>query len=127
MVSPKKAPRTEDVKKAMTRAESIAEYGPQIKKFFPQFDKLTKKQQAFLASTYSIQDVMKGTKNYEKEYSNEAIRKQGLNYLGVETEDYQKYKRIPVGPDGGTIVKKEPLAQGGRVHRGRMASGSAEK
>jgi len=127
MVSPKKAPRKTDVKKAMTRSESIAKYGPQIKKFFPQFDKLTAKQQAFLASTYSIQDVMKGTKNYEKDYSNEAIRKQGMNYLGVETEDYQKYKRIPVGPDGGTIVKKEPLAQGGRVHRGRQASGSSEK
>lgn len=127
MASPKKAPRRTDVKTAMTRSERIAKYGPQIKKFFPQFDKLTAKQQGFLVSSYAIQDIMKGTKNYEKEYSNEAIKKQGLNYLGVETEDYQKYKRIPVGPEGGTIVKKEPLAQGGRVHRGRTASGSAEK
>ena len=127
MSNPKKAPRIKDVKKAMTNAERVTKYCPEIKKFFPQFEKLTAKQQSDLALSYAIQDVMKDSDIYEKEYSNEAIRKRGLNYLGVETEDYQKYKRIPVGPGGGTFVKKEPLAQGGRVHRGRTASGSAEK
>lgn len=127
MASPKKAPRRTDVKTAMTRSERIAKYGPQIKKFFPQFDKLTAKHQSRLALTYAIQDVMKDSDMYEKEYSNEAIIKKGLNYLGVKTEEYQNYRRLPVGPEGGTIAKREPLAQGGRVHRGRAASGSAEK
>lgn len=127
MVSPKKTPSTKDVKKAMTNAERITKYGPKIKKFFPQFEKLTPKQQSSLALTYAIQDVMKDTDMYEKEYSNEAIRRQGLNYLGVKTEEYQKYRMLPVGPQGGTVAKREPLAQGGRVHRGRTASGSAEK
>lgn len=127
MVSPKKTPSIKDVKTAMTNAERITKYGPKIKKFFPQFKNLTPKHQSRLALTYAIQDVMKDSDMYEEEYSNEAIRKKGLNYLGVKTEEYQNYRRLPVGPEGGTIAKREPLAQGGRVHRGRAASGSAEK
>ena len=131
MVSPKSPGRTE-VKTARRSSSDITKFGPEIKKFFPQFDKLTTRQKSTLATAYALQDVMlenygKDDELYKKRYSNEAIKARGLAFLGVKTEKDEKYRELSIGPTGRRMVKREPLAQGGRVHRGRTASGSAEK
>lgn len=131
MVSPKSPGRTE-VRSARRTSSDITKFGPKIKKFFPQFDELTTKQKGSLATAYALQDVMlenygKDDELYKKRYSNEAIKARGLAFLGVKTEKDERYRELPIGPAGATLAKREPLAQGGRVHRGRTASGSAEK
>lgn len=114
MVSPKGPSKTEK-SEAQLKLERLDRFGPDVKKFFPQFDKLTQRQQYRLVMSYMLKEP------------NEKIREEGLNYLGVETEDYDRYREVPSGPKGKRMVEREPLAQGGRVHRGRQASGSAEK
>lgn len=114
MVSPKGPSKTEK-NEAQLKVERLNRFGPDVKKFFPQFDKLTQGQQYSLVMSYMLKEP------------SEKIRKEGLNYLGVETEYYDRYREVPSGPKGKRIVKRDPLAQGGRVHRGRTASGSAEK
>lgn len=114
MVSPKGPSKTEK-SEAQLKVERLNRFGPDVKKFFPQFDKLTQKQQYSLVMSYMLKEP------------NKKIRNQGLNYLDVETEYYDRYREIPSGPKGKRIVKRDPLAQGGRVHRGRQASGSSEK
>ena len=131
MVSPKSPGRTE-VKTVRRTSSDITKFGPEIKKFFPQFDKLTTRQKGTLATAYALQDDMletygKDDELYKKRYSNEAIKARGLAFLGVKTEKDERYRELPIGPAGVTTAKREPLAQGGRVHRGRTASGSAEK
>lgn len=132
MVSPKgKTPSRTEIKEMQTVSERIKKYGPQIKKFFPQFDKLNTKQKNSLTLKKAVQDIM-GDDN--ESYTDEEIRNQGLSMLGVASGKYDDYETVSKDSAGRrqTLAKQKKqnpagFAHGGRVHRGRTASGSAEK
>jgi len=135
MANPKsKAPSREQIEKSQTASERIKEYGPKIKKFFPQFDRLDMKQKNRLAVTKAVQDTMKDSERYDKMYSDEAIRKRGLSMLGVASGPYDEGKVVGKNSytkDKYAFEQKKQMPQGfnkgGMVHRGRKASGSSEK
>lgn len=131
MANPKsKAPSRKQIKDSQSAAERIEEYGPQIKKFFPQFDKLNMRQQDILALKKAVQNVMKDNPRY----TDEGIRNEGLSMLGVAATDLDstvEVKKDSMGRPTYAFQQKEKtpagFAHGGRVHRGRRASSSTEK
>lgn len=131
MANPKsKAPSRKEIKDSQSAAERIEEYGPKIKKFFPQFDKLNMRQKDSLALKKAIQDVMKDNPRY----TDEGIRNEGLSMLGVAANDSNSTIEVKKDSAGRPTYafqqkKQNPagFAHGGRVHRGRSAAGSAEK
>ena len=131
MANPKsKTPSRKQIKDSQSAAERIEEYGPKIKKFFPQFDKLTMKQKDSLALKKAIQDVMKDNERY----TDEGIRNEGLSMLGVASSDLDSTLEIGKDSAGRPTYafqqkKQNPagFAHGGKVHRGRKAHSSIEK
>jgi len=132
MANPKgKTPSRKEIKDMQTVSERIKKYGPQIKKFFPYFDKLNTKQKNSLALKKSIQSIMDDD---DENYTDEAIRNEGLSMLGVRSGRFDSTKTVgkdSAGKPKYVFEQREQnpagFAHGGMVHRGRKASSSSEK
>jgi len=130
MANPKsKAPTRKQIKDSQTAAERIKQFGPKIKKFFPQFDKLNMRQKDDLALRKAIQDIMSD----HESYTDEGIRKEGLSMLGVASGEYDDYATVNKDSAGREQSRAKQKRQnpagfnkGGMIHRGRKAGQSSE-